>query len=324
MSFSQKWRNFQNITEALEQTPFKSAAQKRYKAQRKRNDIYTTKGGIKNKKSGKPFTGKMRRFGTDRLRFEGLEEELSKSALQSFDVHDTLEPKVWQGESLDPEVRESLLKIVKDFIIDLPFDVSLEDITLTGSLANYNWSRFSDIDLHILVDFESVDENRELVKEFFRQLQANWNTRHDIDMKGYEVEIYIQDSSEGHISTGIYSIQDDEWLTKPKPEPVSVDYPNVKKKAEDISDRIDYLEQAMEEEDEDILDMIDRLRAKIRNMRRSGLETSGQYSVENLAFKVLRRSQELKRLADLKTKAYDEAASIEEAQEIMSKICLNS
>ena len=63
-------------------------------------------------------------------------------------------------------------------------------------------------------------------------------------------------------------------------------------------------------EEEKVLDAIDRLKAKIRNMRQAGLEGAGQFSVENLAFKVLRRSEELKRLSDLKAKAYDELMSV--------------
>ena len=81
MTFSRKWKNFQRLTEAVEQTPFKSAAQKRYKAQRRRNDIYSTMGGIKNKKSGQPYTGKVQRAGTSRLRFEGLQEKISAAIL---------------------------------------------------------------------------------------------------------------------------------------------------------------------------------------------------------------------------------------------------
>tara|TARA_Y100000296_G_C4938224_1_gene140093 strand:+ start:52 stop:453 length:402 start_codon:yes stop_codon:yes gene_type:complete len=133
-------------------------------------------------------------------------------------------------------------------------------------------------------------------------------------MKGYEVEIYFQDSNEPHISTGVYSIQNNVWLTKPTPMPVSIDYANVRKKAEEVSDRIDHIEKMMADEDEgeEILDSIDRLRAKIRRMRKAGLEGAGQYSVENLAFKVLRRSEELGRLSALKAKAYDELMSIEQ------------
>ena len=313
MSFEHKWKNYQRLTEAKEQTPFKSPAQKRYKKQRRKNDIYTTKAGHKNLKVGSPFTTRTKRSGTSRLRFEGLEEAIEASALKSFEVHDTFDPEIWDGETLNPEVRAGLLKIAKDFLIDLPFDLEPKDITLTGSLANYNWSKYSDIDLHIIVDFTEVDENLELVREFFRQLQTNWNNRHDIIMKGYEVEIYFQDSNEPHISTGVYSIQDDDWLVKPTPEPVDIDHSNVKKKAQDISDRIDHIEKMMaDEEGEEVLNSIDRLKAKIRNMRKAGLEGTGQYSVENLAFKVLRRSEELGRLSTLKAKAYDELMSIEQ------------
>ena len=93
--------------------------------------------------------------------------------------------------------------------------------------------------------------------------------------------------------------------------PVSIDYANVRKKAEDVSDRIDHIEKMMaDDEGEEVLDSIDRLRAKIRRMRKTGLERTGQYSVENLAIKVLRRSEELGRLSALKAKAYDELMTI--------------
>ena len=311
MSFEASWKNYQKMTEAVEQTPFKSPAQKRYKAQRRRNDIYSTKGGHKNKSSGSPFTGRVQRAGTSRLRFEGLQEKIDQQALKSFEVNDTLEPEIWEDDKIIPEVREALLKIANDFLIDFPFKVEVEDITLTGSLANYNWSKYSDVDLHIVLDFSQVDENEELVAGFFKNLQTNWNNRHDILMKGYEVEIYFQDSREPHLSTGIYSIQNDDWIVKPEPEPVSIDYANIEKKAEDIVDRINHIEKMMSDEEGDtILDAIDRLKAKIRNMRKTGLEGAGQYSVENLAFKVLRRSEELGRLSDLKAKAYDELMTI--------------
>jgi predicted nucleotidyltransferase len=311
MSFELKWRNFQRLTEAKEQSQLTSPFQQKMKARRRRNDVYTRPPGHKNIKSGSPFTGKMKKFGTSHLRFEGLQEKIEADALKSFEVHDTLEPEVWEIDKLNPEVRQTLIKIVSDFLIDLEFDIEPEDITLTGSLANYNWSKYSDIDLHIVLDFSTVDENIELVKELFRNLQTNWNNRHDIYMKDYEVEIYFQDSNEPHLSTGIYSIQNDEWITKPEPESVSIDYANVEKKARDISDRISHIEKMMtDEEGDEVLDAIDRLKAKIRSMRQSGLETTGQYSVENLTFKVLRRSEELSKLSDLKVKAYDERMTI--------------
>jgi hypothetical protein len=313
MSFERKWRNYQRLTEAKEQATLTDPFQKKMKARRRRNDVYTKPSGHKNLSVGSPFTTKAAGFGKSNIYFEGLREKIESDTLESFEVHDSFEPEVWQDDRLNEEVRSALLKIASDFLIDLPFDLDVEDITLTGSLANYNWSKYSDVDLHIVLDFTTIDENQELVKQFFRHLQTNWNNKHDILMKGYEVEIYFQDSNEPHMSTGIYSIQNDEWVAKPTPEAVSIDYANIKKKAEDISDRIDHIEQMLgDEEDNVVLDSIDRLRAKIRNMRKTGLEGAGLYSVENLAFKVLRRSEELGRLANLKARAYDELMSIEQ------------
>ena len=313
MSFERKWRNFQRLTEAKEQAVLTDPFQKKMKDRRRRNDVYTKPTGHRDLKTGNPFTTKVGGFGKSNVYFENIQEKIESDTLKSFEVNDTFEPEIWEGDKLNAEVQSALLKVANNFLIDLPFDLNIQDITLTGSLANYNWSKYSDVDLHIVLDFTQIDENLELVRQFLRHLQTNWNNKHDIQMKGYEVEIYFQDSNEPHISTGVYSIQDDKWIVKPTPEPVSVDYANIRKKAEDISDRIDHIEQMLgEEEDNVVLDSIDRLRAKIRNMRKTGLERSGQYSVENLAFKVLRRSEELSRLAALKVKAYDELMSIDQ------------
>ena len=302
MSFAQKWKNYQRLAEAKEQSQLTSPFQRKMRSQRRRNGPMYQKGG-----NTKPP------FGTSNLRFEGLQEIVDQQALNSFEINDTLEPEVWENDKIIPEVREALLKIANDFLIDLPFDLTPEDITLTGSLANFNWSKYSDVDLHIVLDFSQIDDNEELVAGFFRNLQTNWNNRHDILMKGYEVEIYFQDSREPHLSTGIYSIQNDDWLVKPEREAASIDYANIEKKAEDIVDRIDHIKQMMEEEEGDaILDAIDRLKTKIRNIRQTGLEGAGQFSVENLAFKVLRRSEELKRLSDLKVQAYDSLMTVPE------------
>ena len=87
------------------------------------------------------------------------------------------------------------MEIANDFIDGLPFNVTIQDVRFTGSLANYNWSKYSDIDLHIVVDFEELDDNKELVKEMFDAKRLRWNEHHDIKIKGYEVELYVEDDS---------------------------------------------------------------------------------------------------------------------------------
>ena len=215
---------------------------------------------------------------------------------------------------MNPQVREKLLEIVEDFIEGLPVPVEVKDITLTGSLANYNWSNYSDVDLHIIVDFLTVDENRVLVKAFFDNARMKWNNEHDIKMKGYDVEIYVEDERESHKSSGVYSILHDKWNKRPTKYLSTIDFPAARRKAEDIEFQVNIISNLITAHKNELaLKNIDRLKTKIRNMRRAGLESPQQeFSMENIAFKILRRNDTLGFLNDLKKKAYDDIMSIKE------------
>jgi len=248
------------------------------------------------------------------LELENL-DEAEQEVLDSFELQSELNPAVFVGDVMIPEIRERLMEIAQDFLDGIDFKMDVEDITLTGSLANYNWSKYSDFDLHLLVDYSAVEADPDLVKRFFQDIKAIWNIRHNIFLKGYEVEVYVQNTNESHMSSGIYSVQNDEWDLKPEREETvrsPVDKPNVEKKADDIIFQIDRAEKLLADGKlEDALDAIDRLKQKVRNLRKIGLsKEDGVYSVENLAFKTLRRSMELERLSTLKNKAYDRQMSI--------------
>ena len=110
----------------------------------------------------------------------------------SFEPHSDLNRDFWNqpGRKLDPEIRENLLKIAQDFIdSSQAAGAPLKDITFTGSLANYNYSKFSDVDLHVLFDFGDINEDEDLVRDYFQAAKSVWNNAHDIEMLGYEVEI---------------------------------------------------------------------------------------------------------------------------------------
>ena len=183
-----------------ETTPFKSKAQKAYKTQAGKNDIYSTVGGHKNLKTGAPYNLKTKRAGTDRLRFEVLEVDP-----EGFPINDELEPRIWKGEELRPFISKKLMEIANDFIDGLPFPSQSKTCVSQVRWANYNWSKYSDIDLHIVVDFTELDENKDLVKEMFDAKRLRWNENHNITIKGYEVELYVEDEGEEHSSSGVYS-----------------------------------------------------------------------------------------------------------------------
>jgi len=239
--------------------------------------------------------------------------ENDEITLPSLDVKDSFNMNIWQSEDrIKPEISSRLIQIAMDFFENLDLGHELvHDIILTGSLANYNWTEFSDIDLHIVIDFAQMDENVELVKYFFNAKKADWNKMHQIMIKGHEVEIYAQDVDETHISTGVYSLLGDEWVLKPSKENPKIDYESIKVKVQSIMDQIDRVEALFSNNKHEVVQNVsDLLRGKIKRLRRCGLAEKGIYSTENLVFKTLRNNGYIGKLLDLKNKSYDKMMSL--------------
>ena len=243
-----------------------------------------------------------------------IEKASRKIDLSGFKMQDELNPKIWDKEQkMKPEVRKTLLKIADDYFesLDLP-GVDIEDVTMTGSLANYNWSKYSDVDLHIVVDYGEIPVDEDLVQDFLKSKSSNWNKEHDVKVYGYDVELYVQDINEPHHSTGVYSILNNEWNIEPEKKKISFSDKSVKDKANRLMDRVEEIYDEMDEVDNDeTVKRVDKLTEKIKKMRQSGLESGGEFSVENIVFKVLRRNGMLDRLYDIKTVAYDKSVTLE-------------
>jgi hypothetical protein len=230
-------------------------------------------------------------------------------------INDTLNPKFWVKGQLKPEVTEKLMTIAQDFYELLKGEVpnipNFEDVTFTGSLASYNYHSLSDIDLHILIDFQKIENESEILEKYFTAKRIQWNKEHKIMIYGHEVEIYIQDTNEEHIANGLYSVLKQDWLEMPVKERVDIDYESTKKKYDTISKEIRELSSMFgEKKYQEVYDYTIQLKDKIKRMRQSGLETGGPYSSENLAFKMLRINDDLQILSGLKVAAYDANLSI--------------
>ena len=256
----------------------------------------------------------------DLSRFDRLYEDIlinmgdDHDDLMAFDVQPGLNPKIWNGETgVRPGVSAALMDIVEEFLEGVDLEAEVKDIIITGSIANYNWSKFSDIDVHILVDFAEVNENEGMVRKFFDAVRSNWNKLHNIMVKGHEVEIYIQNEVEPHVSTGVYSLLNERWIVKPKKVRPHIDREGSTKKMKHIAREIDKLSSLYDRgKFEESFDFATRLKDKLKRMRRAGLERSGIYSPENLAFKMLRRSGDIEQLFSIYTQSYDKIYSLDQ------------
>ena len=230
---------------------------------------------------------------------------MSELNMRSFLPHDELSKKIWEdNEIMRPDVRKALENIANEFLDYLKIDVDVEDITFTGSYANYNYTPYSDIDLHIVVDFDKISSDEDLVEGFMNAKKSYWNDRYDITVNGIEVEIYPQDSSEEHVSSGVYSIDQEKWIVKPEKFQKEPNLKSANKKFQMLKREIS---SAIESED---LKSIERLLKKLRDMRKSALKKSGEMSVENIAYKMLRSEDLIQKLYDSKFNLYGDSISL--------------
>ena len=234
--------------------------------------------------------------------------------LKSLTVKNSLNSDIWtKDKKLNPKIRKQLIKIAKDFYkdLDIPW-AELEDIKFTGSLANYNWSKYSDIDLHLVIDYSLVDENVDLVETYFSARKNLWNNLHEIKIYDYDVEVYVEDASEVHHSSGVYSITNNEWVVEPQKSKPFINKEAITKKSKVIMRLIDDFVVARLEDGkfEKTIESAELLSKKLKKMRSCGLESGGEYSVENLTYKILRRNGTLQKLYDAKITSYDNLMTI--------------
>lgn len=243
------------------------------------------------------------------------EIHIPNDVLNSFKIKDSLNSEIWKDDKLLEKVRLKLIKIAEDFYKDLeiPSEVPIKDIIFTGSLANFNWSKFSDIDLHIVIDFSEFEADAKMVEDFFYAQKAIWNQEHDITVFGYPIELYVQDVNHELVATAVYSVLKDKWLLKPKREDFKVDKGAIKSKADKIIHQLKDIRDAYKNDEyKEVVDKVKSLKEKIKNMRNAGLEHGGEFSLENLVFKVLRRTSFMDQLDSFKAKSYDKLMSVTE------------
>lgn len=238
-----------------------------------------------------------------------VELKIHRGNAYDFSIKEKLNSKIWIGKELRLSVRQRLLLIAKEFIeyLEIVPAAAVVDIQFTGSLANYNYTVFSDIDLHVIIDLTKIGDEKDLIAGFLKSKRSAWNNRHNIKVKGYEVELYAQDAEEEHASTGVYSVSKNKWIKEPQILDFIPDITQISNKAISFQER---LYDILRLKNEFQLEKLKLLKHKIIKMRRAGLHDGGEFSNENLAFKVLRRIGFLKRLSDEINKTYDKELSL--------------
>ncbi len=259
----------------------------------------------------------------------GLEVSKEDVDLSTLSKKNSLNPNIWDGMKLNPKIRLKLLDIADDFweFVDVKW-VDPISIILTGSICNFNWSDASDIDLHLVVDYSEVDEKTEFVKQFFDMKKNEWNENHSfLEIMGFNVELYVQDSNADLASQGVYDLEENKWISEP-----SMPQGNFAEEHENtISDLAARIMTLIDELENEIAIAKDTYKSRyfgelasefvshIHKMRHDSLEKQGEDSIGNMVYKVLRRSGYIDKIYDAIYLAYDKENSIDESKEPLNE-----
>lgn len=254
-----------------------------------------------------------------------FEVDSSEIDLSSFKKKHELVPNIWNPDgTLNSRIRLKLLDIADDFwkYANLTW-VKPNGIILTGSICNFNWSQYSDIDLHLIVDFDEIDEKTEFVKDYLDSKKNEWNNEHSgLQIMGYPVELYVQNLGEIPESNGIYDLEENDWVREPNPDDIKsigLNKFSIKEKAAKIMTIIDDMYDALASTDdshkiEQMGDDASYLWKKVKEMRKSSLEKDGESGSGNIVYKYMRRMGYLDKLWRLRTLCYDKVNSILEGK----------
>ncbi len=222
-----------------------------------------------------------------------------------------LNPIFWSNKEFDASVREKLLQIAQEFYSSFKLEIPIDDIQLTGSLANYNWTPKSDLDVHILIDFSKINPDLALVKKAMDGQRFIWNLRHNIVIRGFDVELYLQDVREQHVASGLFSLSNNQWIKIPEYNPPQIDENDVDLKFLGLANDIKEIEARLLNPDPNVSprelnEHAEKVKSKIMKMRKEGLAERGEFSVENLVFKKLRNEGYIEKLIDLISRSYEQ------------------
>ena len=222
-------------------------------------------------------------------------------------VNKQLNPKIWDNNQLDLEVAAKLEDIARAFEEFIGVELKVIDYTITGSNANYTWTEYSDLDLHLIIPGTPTDEQREL----FNAKKALWAEQHNITIKGLPVECYVQGEDEPHHSTGVFSLSKNKWLVEPKKVKPRIDDAAIEAKKDAVLAQI---EQALLSKD---LNKLRTVKDKITQMRKAGLTRAGEWSTENLVFKILRNLGLIDQITEKIRELEDSELSLEQQTNLL-------
>lgn len=222
--------------------------------------------------------------------------------VKGYEEHNTLNPKLWQDGKLRPDVKIKLLQIAEKFKEFVELDVPIIDVQITGGQVTYHYTEMSDLDLHLILDYDKIQCDQE-VEELLDTKRLLFKQMHEISILGIPVEPGTEDVNRPTVSSA-YSLKTNSWIREPKNHSGEIN-------SKDVEEQYRYWQKIIET----VLRQNDPIMAQkvlklLRKYRKTGLKQTGEYGVENLVYKTLRNNKLIEKLASYLDKEVDQKLSI--------------
>ena len=94
---------------------------------------------------------------------------------EKLEKHDNLNPKLWDSNNkLHPEVKTRIEEIINQFISTIDVPLFIVDTRIVGSQASYNYTQYSDLDIHIVANFDLIDASNEILQLLYNALKTKF------------------------------------------------------------------------------------------------------------------------------------------------------
>lgn len=235
--------------------------------------------------------------------------------IEKMELHNELNPKLWDGNKLRPEVEDKIEDIIDQFIIELQeneIPIKILDVRLVGSNASFNYTENSDLDIHIIANFEDTSCDVPVLNLLYNFFKKNFNDKYDISIHGVPIELYVEDVNSSAVSNGVYSIFGRKWVKFPEP----IEVPDI-----DITDIFaPYEERYNEIIEHKNAEAASTLIDDLYLLRKDSISTDGEYGEGNLVFKEFRNKGYLDNLKQLLVDETSKELSLESLKENLNNI----
>lgn len=240
-------------------------------------------------------------------------------SINESEENDSLNKSLWDKDKngnwiLDKRAKRKIVSLAKQFYSEfkkLLKQRDIYDIQITGSMSNFNYSPDSEIDVHVLVNFDDIDKgNLSDIKKEVESICFEWDLNNNPKFKGHDIDLFVQDKRDPHEYSALYSVMDDKWIKHPNQEEIEIDDRDVDKKYDSIIFSIERLDTLIKEGTDN--DRIKRmykkgleLKTRIQKMKRVYDTKNGSSTIEGMVYKKLKNSGYIEKLIEILSYAYE-------------------